>query len=317
MTDVTIDLPANLSYSQKSNLAECGGRYYLERGQKVPQRPGWANVGGTAAHSATEELDRRLYESGEHIDTLPEIGEIFQSFFDQETTKTEGYSKFDRSEFRASGRASKEWPEKETPLWWQRKGPEMCLAWVRWRDASPFQIATVEVDDLLENGNVGTALRLAIELECRFPLGGVEIHAFIDRLMVQDTPDGPIYLVLDLKFGSREPASPDQLLTYRAGLIADYGIDPKYGTYWMGRKGINTPPADLHAASIEEIAYDYEKAQEQRLRGDFRYKPSMLCGSCSVNAYCPKWGGEYAKTIPQPWELTAPPTLRPPRDAVS
>lgn len=312
-TPVTVTLPENLSYSQKSGLAECGGRYYLERAQKVPQRPGWANVGGTAAHSATEELDRRLYEAGEHVSEIGDIRGIFESFFDLGTEKTEQFSGFERTEFRASGRASKEWPEKENRAWWLQKGPEMVASWVRWRDACGWLLAEVDAADV-ETGEV--VQRLAIELECRPEIAGIPVHAFVDRLFTRDGPDGPEYLVLDLKFGSREPASGDQLDTYRVGIREDYGIDPRWGTYWMGRKGTSTTPVDLHATPYEKVEYDYRMANDQRLRGDFRYKPSNLCGSCSVNAYCPSFGGEYAGTIPQPWDLTEAPTLRPPREQV-
>jgi len=311
-TPVTIELPANLSYSQKSSLAECGGRYYLERGQKVPQRPGWANVGGTAGHTTTEILDRRLYDTGEHVSDLATITDIFLDTFEEETAKTERISQFDRAEFRASGRASKEWPAKETPEWWLQKGPEMCLSWVRWRDAFPYQIATVDKVDP-ETGEIVPTL--ALEVECRpvMPDTGVEVVAFIDRVFVDESGDEPVYVILDLKFGSYTPASNAQLETYHLALLEDYGIDAAWGTYWMSRKCISTPTADLRAAPAEMTRYDYRMAHEQRMRGDFRYKPSMLCNGCSVNAYCPSFGGEYAGTIPQPWDLTGPPTLRAPR----
>ena len=311
---VTVELPANLSYSQKSGLGECGGRYYLERGQKVPQRPGWANVGGTAAHSTTEELDRRLYEGAEHTSTREDLRGIFESYFAAETEKTERISKHDRTEFRASGRASKEWPDKETPAWWLQKGPEMCLQWVRWRDAYPYQIAEFDKVDP-ETGEAVPSL--AIEVEGRPMTGGVEVVAFIDRVFVDNTdPENPVYIILDLKFGSREPSGSDQLDTYRVSLRDTTGIDARWGTFWMGRKGVSTPAVDLFKTPYEKFEYDYAKAHEQRMNNDFRYKPSMMCGSCSVNKYCPSWGGEFADTVPQPWELTGPPTLRPPRDRV-
>lgn len=309
-----VTLPHNLSYSQKSSLADCGGRYYLERGQKVPQQPGWANVGGTAAHSTTEELDRRLYEAGEHIDDYSMVADIFGSFFQQELEKTERVSGFERTEFRASGRATKEFPNKEDATWWARKGPEMCLSWVRWRDASPFQIAVVTSDP---EGVGKVEDVLAIEAWCEFDAGGASIRAAVDRLMVRETDEGAEYMVLDLKFGSREPESPDQLVTYRFGVKDCYGVDPRWGTYWLGRKGMSSTPADLHAYTREQVDYDYRMAQEQRLRGDFRYHPANNCTSwCSVREYCPIAGGKYAGTIPQPWELSAPPTLRQPADRV-
>ena len=80
---------------------------------------------------------------------------------------------------------------------------------------------------------------------------------------------------------------------------------------------MSSTPADLHAYTREQVDYDYRMAQEQRLRGDFRYHPANNCTSwCSVREYCPIAGGKYAGTIPQPWELSAPPTLRQPADRV-
>jgi hypothetical protein len=167
---------------------------------------------------------------------------------------------------------------------------------------------------MAEDGEVVPSL--AIEVECHPILAGIEVVAFIDRVMVRETPDGPEHLVLDLKFGSYEPKSPEQLVDYRIGLLEDYGVEARWGTYWMGRKAMSTPPADLARYTRAQVEYGYRMANDQRLRGDFRYKPGNLCSSCSVNAYCPIFGGEFADTIPQPWELTSPPTLRPPKDRV-
>ena len=339
---VTVELPANLSYSQQSSLLECGGRYYLERAQKVPQRPSWAGIGGSAAHSTTEELDRRLYEAGEHIDSLDEIRGLFESFFEQQIRKEEGAhldeidrtTRFDRSEFRASGRASREFPEKENHAWWLQKGPEMVLSWVRWRDNAssvwtiaevyqPFTCPSCEGAGQNQGGPCGMCAgageaaepALAIELETRPKVAGVEVVGYVDRVLVAETEDGPVYRVLDLKFGSYEPKSDEQLVDYRVGLREGYGIDPKWGTFWMGRKGMNTPDSDLHATPYSAVEYRYRMAHEQRMRGDFRYKPGNLCGSCSVKDYCPVMGGQYADTIPQPWEISGV-SLRPPRDRV-
>lgn len=299
MTDTTLSLPPNLSYSQKSALAECGGRYFLEKVVRVPSQPGWANVGGTAAHSTTEELDRRLYEGGEMIDDLPTITEIFTSFFAQETETKERISGFSRNQFRASGRASKEWPEKENAAWWLSKGPSMCASWVNWRNLSGMDVAW------LPDSSLG------IEVECRSTLGDLpEIVAYIDRVMA----NGDDLVILDLKFGSRMPTDSGQLDTYRALLSDSVGLDARWGVYWNGRTGSSTPAFDLSVVPLEKTLYDYRMASEQRLRGDFRYKPSNMCVACSVNSYCPTFGGQYADTIPQPWEISSPLPLRPSRD---
>ena len=59
-------LPAHLSYSQVSTFQDCGERYRLERVYQLRGVPGWASVGGSAFHAATEILDR--YEFAEPLD---------------------------------------------------------------------------------------------------------------------------------------------------------------------------------------------------------------------------------------------------------
>lgn len=318
MTQERILLPRHLSHSQRSSLSGCSGRYYLERGAGVPQRPSWASIAGKAGHSTTEELDRRFYEAGEHIDDLPTIREIFTSFLEYEIKESVERDGFPEEEFRASGRASKQWPDKENKAFWLEKGPEMVQFWVRWRDAFQahmgWRLANVDGVDL-ETGELVS--KLGIELPIIFPLDGLPdetpILGYVDRLFVRDGEDGLEYLVLDLKFGSYAPSGTDQLDIYRIGIRENWDVDPRWGSFWMARKGINTPLEDLYLTPYDRVAFEYRMANEQRLRGDFRYVPSNLCASCSVNAYCPSFGGEYADTVVQPWELEQSPTLRPPK----
>jgi hypothetical protein len=106
------------------------------------------------------------------------------------------------------------------------------------------------------------------------------------------------------------------LVTYRVGLVDQWGVDPRWGYYWMGRKAQTTQSVDLQSTSLESVYHEYRISHQQRMAGFFRFKRSNLCGSCGVRDYCPKVGGKYADTIRQPWEIDGPISLRFPQARV-
>ena len=50
--------PKYMSPSQISSLLTCGEQFRLTRLLRVPERPMWAGIGGSAVHRMTEDLDR-------------------------------------------------------------------------------------------------------------------------------------------------------------------------------------------------------------------------------------------------------------------
>lgn len=56
--------PKYLSPSQINSLLTCGEQFRLTRALKVPERPMWASIGGSAVHRLTEIRDREEYERG-------------------------------------------------------------------------------------------------------------------------------------------------------------------------------------------------------------------------------------------------------------
>lgn len=56
------ELPPHVSYSALTTYLDCGWKYYLSRIEKVPERPTWYLVGGSAVHEATEVYDKELFE---------------------------------------------------------------------------------------------------------------------------------------------------------------------------------------------------------------------------------------------------------------
>lgn len=290
-----LTVPEHLSHSQVSTLSDCGGRYFLERVHRIKGRPGWASLAGSAAHSATEDLDRRLMEGGEYIDDPKLIRELFVSFLDLEVSKATAGGEWAPEDFRASGRSSREWPNKENRDFWVAKGPDMVHSWVRWRDACGWDLHGVEV---------------AVDGE----IGEVQAMGYVDRTFVRTGADGlSDFMCLDLKFGSWAPKTPEQLFVYRELLSQTLGITPRWGLYWMGRTGTSGAMFDLQSEpTVLAVHFNFKMANRQRLAGDYRYKAGNLCGSCSVAPFCPLMGGERAHEVTQPWEMTEPPKLRPP-----
>lgn len=274
-----IDLPLNISYSQVNTYLTCGEKYRLEKVVRAPKIPMWAGVGGSAVHSVTEARDRIRF--GLEPKGPTEFAEAFDLAIAAEVER----SGFPTTEWTVTGRASKDWPNKEDESWWREKGPLFCNQWDNWQNQAPWQIwVTPE----------GIP---AIELELHPIFGGMPDVLYIDRVMV--TQDGEL-VVVDIKSGSRVPDGLDQLGDYAAGMEQLIGIRPTYGTFWMARKGYNTPPENLDYITQEMVDYRYERARRGMEAGVFIAHPSNLCGSCPVRKAC------YAKRGPDahlytPW----------------
>lgn len=300
----TPTIPVNLSHSQASTLGKCGGQYWLEKVVRAPQRPGWAALAGSAAHAATEEWDLNAVKTGD-VSTDPDyLQTLFGHAFDNQITEQLAKTEYPIEEWRASGRATKAWPDKENEAFWRSEGWKMVNAWATWRLNSGWEIAQLPTPE--------GELQWGIEVEFKVEIQGIPVVGFIDRVLARSND----LMAVDLKFGTYEPDSTDQLGTYAYGMHHALGVRPKWGCYWMARKGGTTIPADLDPWTDARVEYRFTAARAQQLAGVFPYHPSRLCGSCSVNRFCPEYGGDLADTVPQPWEVSSPPALRSPGPAV-
>lgn len=175
-----------LSHSQLNGWTGCGYRYHLERNLKVPQVPAWNLIGGSAVHETTEARDlARLGQShfGKSTD--------FYENFDRLTAEAEDKHDMDRAEFRASGRSSKAYPEKENQTWWLDNGPSMVQRWDVFISQAPWDIW------ILPDGK--PAVEIGFELPVDPDENGeprASVRGYIDRV-VQDR-DGNL-IVLDIK----------------------------------------------------------------------------------------------------------------------
>lgn len=266
------DLPAHISYSALDTYISCGQRYYLTRIEKVSEQPAWWFVGGNAIHSATEAFDR-MFPTLESLSEGAAAGSDTNFFLDafvEETDRVEAETGVSRDLWRAGGRVSKQWPNKEDQSWWLANGPGMFNKWVDWRRGSGWEIATF--DD-----------RPAIEFEIDFPVNDdFVVRMIIDRVMVNQSGE---LAVVDLKSGSRSPASDLQLAVYAAGMEKMLGVRPQFGTYWMARDGATTPLADIDHLSTDRIVgvlQMFDQARKSKI-----FLPNLKeCGYCGVAEYC-------------------------------
>lgn len=297
---VIVEFPNHLSHSQSNNLTGeyCAGQYFLERGLGKPSIPGWAAIGGSALHAASEDWDRRLIESGECVTDQSALSGMFAMSLDIEIQKTKDHTPYPVEEWHRSGRQSAKngpagGPNKKDEAWWREQGPLMLASWVSWRLTSGWEIAQIW-DEGSETWVSG------IEVPFEQEMGGVPVRGYIDRVFERAGE----YLVVDLKSG-REPDSTAQLGTYRVGMLRQYGIDPQYGAYWLGSTGLSTSLTDLRAKWPEaRVDRRFATARRRQLAAEFDYKPSNLCGSCGVREWCAEFGGSKAGEVPQPWDVT-------------
>ena len=272
------DLPKHLSVSQVSTLVRCGEQYRLQRVWRVPELPGWARIGGSAVHEWTEAWDWSQYGQAEPLS--------FAYYLDKIASEESEKSGIPISEFKASGRASKAYPNKEDRKWWLDNGPSMCQRWVNWRRTAPWDLW------LDEDGRPG------IEVEFKVTLGKVDVVGFIDRVMV-DHATGTV-IVIDIKSG-REVPGDFQLGTYRVAMLEKFGVSPKFGGYWYARTGASGSLYPLNEWSLERATWQYEVADSRRKRGDYLPNVSDQCSWCGVRDYCIYYGGQYAGEIRPMW----------------
>lgn len=267
--------PAYLSPSQISSLTTCGEQYRLTRVEGAPERPMWAGIGGSTVHKVTELIDLGDERSIEELWSI-----VWQECFDEAKTR---HPEFEPAEYYRSGRASKDWPEKETPEWWSVKGPEFIKQWVMWRDASGLEIWQVPN---LETGELEPAIELEVHA---YGPDDLYIKSVIDRVYVDTAGD---LRIVDLKTGSHTDAWPRQMAYNALGVECQYGDTPRWAGFWKARSGGVPEWFDLSVFTPEWLWEQAWKARQIRDQQLFIAAPNNLCKSaCGVAQWCVAMGG--------------------------
>ena len=264
-----------VSHSALNTWLSCGWQFYLSRIQKVPEAPSYWLAGGKSVHESTELFDRLYYGTEKIFDPTAAFTEAWERNFKDADNGME---------WRAGGRATKAYPNKEDASWWLEAGPKMVDFWTQFRNDSGFTMWQTP------DGQP------AIETELNQEVGGVPIKAFLDRLMV--APTGELVIV-DIKTSSKEPASLTQLGIYAILVEKTFGVRPSLGSYFMARTGELTQPENLDRyteARLGSWAKGFELAMENKI---FIPSVGFMCGTCSVNNACYAVGGKDSHLYPE------------------
>jgi putative RecB family exonuclease len=259
----------HVSASQLSSFTGCGHRFYLER--VVPQEeratplPAWALIGGTAIHKTFDEI---VVEGLKGNVAAAEA--IFRANFAEEVIR-----KMDdvpnRAEWRASGRASKAYPDKENRDWWAENGAAQCVKFATVYDSPFLPGRVVSVD-----GN------FLIEVEHLVEIGdGPPVKGYIDAVI--ELPDGSI-IPRDYKSG-KAPEDAIQLASYALAMHELYGVEPTTGEYLLTRKMV-AATWDLRPLTRAVMAGLYESLEKAKASGIYLPRPSSFCSACQVKAAC-------------------------------
>ena len=264
-----------VSHSALNTWLSCGWQFYLSRIQRVPEAPSYWLAGGKAVHESTELFDRLYFGTDKPFDPTSAFNEAWERNFKESDNGME---------WRAGGRATKAYPNKEDAAWWLDSGPKMVDFWMQFRNDSGYTMWQ------LPDGAP------AIETELNQKVGGVNIKAFLDRLMV--APTGELVIV-DIKTSSKEPASLTQLGIYAILVEKTFGVRPTLGSYFMARTGELTQPQNLDRYTENRLgswAKGFELAMENKI---FIPSVGFMCGTCSVNNACYAVGGKDSHLYPE------------------
>jgi hypothetical protein len=177
----------------------------------------------------------------------------------------------DLTNARVGGRATKANPNKEDVNFWQATGPQWVQAYIDWRKANP--------DWKLWKTPQGAP---AIELAMLPEFAGVPVKMILDRVF---EVNGELVIV-DLKTSQQTPTNTLQLGFYKVGLLKTFGIDVKWGTYWMARQHGVSPLVSLEQYTEDKLEYLVSGFDKARKAGIFLPNTNNCQYKCGLTDFC-------------------------------
>ena len=177
----------------------------------------------------------------------------------------------DLTNARVGGRATKANPNKEDVTFWQSTGPQWVQAYIDWRKANP--------DWKLWKTPQGAP---AIELAMLPEFAGVPVKMILDRVF---EVNGELVIV-DLKTSQQTPTNTLQLGFYKVGMLKTFGIDVKWGTYWMARQHGVSPLVSLEQYTEDKLEYLVAGFDKARKAGIFLPNTNNCQYKCGLTAHC-------------------------------
>lgn len=192
-----------------------------------------------------------------------------QQLWDQAWLESKGDT--DLTNARVGGRATKANPNKEDITFWQTAGPKWVEAYIAWRKANAnWKIWTAP------DGNPG------IELALTPVVAGVPVKMIIDRVF---EVNGELVIV-DLKTSQNTPTSSLQLGFYKLGLEQTFGVNVKWGTYYMSRGSNVSEMVDLSEYTYDKMEYLITQFDKARKSAIFLPNTNSCQYMCGLTEYC-------------------------------
>lgn len=177
----------------------------------------------------------------------------------------------DLTNARVGGRATKANPNKEDVNFWQSTGPQWVQAYIDWRKANPNW-------KLWKTPQGAPAIELAMLPE----FAGVPVKMILDRVF---EVNGELVIV-DLKTSQQTPTNTLQLGFYKVGMLKTFGIDVKWGTYWMARQHGVSPLVSLEQYTEDKLEYLVAGFDKARKAGIFLPNTNNCQYKCGLTAHC-------------------------------
>ena len=188
-----------------------------------------------------------------------------------ESAWTECKGDLDLTNARVGGRATKANPNKEDQDFWQTAGPRWVEGYIEWRKANPNWKIWKAPD-----GNPG------IELALSPIVAGVPVKMIIDRVF---DVDGQL-VICDLKTSQQTPSSSLQLGFYKMGIEQTFGVEVKWGNYYMARGNSTSEMVDLSTYTFDKMEYLIQKFDVARKAGVFLPNTNNCQYMCGLTEYC-------------------------------
>lgn len=249
---IEFQLPQHVSHSAINNYIRCGKAYELGK-LGVKESPAWWLLGGSAAHKATEWLDK-----GEWDDS-PEMA--FYTAFNIEIQDADDIEP-DRDKWRKAGYGARAQGYEH----WMKQGP---LYVKQWADRGEVWY-WVETD-------VSTTLP-----------SGIKIKAYIDRVRLAGDK---VYEIVDMKTGSTRPDSDQQLGIYSVLFshhLAYEGYDMErgiraYNYMFKDDEFYEMDVSNWTLETVDKMAQEWRRGLES---GVFLPNRGKQCGTCGVSGAC-------------------------------
>lgn len=275
-----------MSPSSISTLTTCSEQYRLERVEDAPRRPGWGGIGGSAVHSHTEWLDELQHGTDQDVLAYDTIDDDFEYFMAYSMNRELRWTTYPMDQWRAGGRSSKDWPNRENLDWWLTKGSGFVKTYASWRRETGWP--------MWEDPAGNPMIELDLRVQC--PQNPhLEVRCITDRIMVYPSGE-PI--IVDIKSGSFKQNNPIQLAYGALTCELTFGFRPALGMFADLRQGVTS---DVWHLDNYSDAMLWDRAAKARLIRDnelFVASPSNLCSSCGVKDFCRTMRGSRAEEYP-------------------